>query len=328
MRALILAAGRGERFQPFTERVPKPAIPFLNVPIMGFPMFYLEEVGLTELVVNTHHLPAEIQAMVQGLIRSDVKVHFSHETPEILGSGGGLAQAAKFFSTGEEILIANADAVALFPSTRILGELYRRHRDTKALATLLVCPFPLVKEKLGGVYVDSQGKVVNFSKQNLTNILARPWHFTGYIVVSSQLLNGLTTQPSNILYDVLLPMIQQGARVSALCVSDIHWFETGNLADYLSATEASLKILTGSSWAAQCLQRVLTRFTPEWRKGFRQEGAIELVACPRPSSLNVTGFAVMGPGVRIEENVNLTRAVISGKAVLGQGQAIIDDLIL
>jgi len=329
MRALILAAGRGERLRPLTDKIPKPAIPFLNIPIIGFPLFYLEQAGLSELAVNTHHLPEQIRATVGALANPATRVYFSHEPGEILGSGGGLAKAAAMFGEGGEILIANADAVALFPSARVLTELVRRHRETRALATLLVCHFPPTREKMGGVYVGSGERVVTFSKKDLYGVDGKPWHFTGYMVVSPELLDGLNTGPSNILYDVLLAKIQAGALVSALCAPDVYWFETGNPADYLSATGKCLEILTqDGTWAEQCLEKILDRFTPDWEAGFHHDGAIELLATPRPRDLHVTHFAVAGPQVKLHEGVALTRAVLAGNASPAAGQAVTDQILI
>ena len=58
MKAMLLSAGYGNRFKPHTNKVAKPAIPFLNIPMLGYPIYYLEQIGIEKLAINTHYLPA------------------------------------------------------------------------------------------------------------------------------------------------------------------------------------------------------------------------------------------------------------------------------
>ena len=57
MRAMILTAGLGTRLRPITDRYAKPAVPFLNVPLLCYPLELMRELGAKRLVLNTHHLP-------------------------------------------------------------------------------------------------------------------------------------------------------------------------------------------------------------------------------------------------------------------------------
>ncbi|MCB0350245.1 MAG: hypothetical protein KDD38_03620 [Bdellovibrionales bacterium] len=114
MNALMLSAGLGTRFRPVTDRVAKPAIPFLNVPLLGYSLYYLENlfsenlgVGINDkscrlenLVLNTHHLPASVEGAANCLTHGqDYRVLFSFE-PEILGSGGGILKARELLGAG------------------------------------------------------------------------------------------------------------------------------------------------------------------------------------------------------------------------------------
>ncbi|MEK6556075.1 MAG: sugar phosphate nucleotidyltransferase, partial [Bdellovibrionota bacterium] len=94
MKAMILTAGLGTRFRPHTDKLAKPALPFLNIPLMGYSLFHLESLGIKDLVLNLHHLPQTIRAVAaqcttQGSLSSNsnppYKIHFSDETSMILG---------------------------------------------------------------------------------------------------------------------------------------------------------------------------------------------------------------------------------------------------
>ena len=59
--AVILAAGLGLRMRPLTERIPKPALPFLNRPILHWTLEALAAAGVRRVFVNLHHLPQAVK---------------------------------------------------------------------------------------------------------------------------------------------------------------------------------------------------------------------------------------------------------------------------
>src|SRR6187402_2717354 len=97
MKAMILCAGLGTRLRPHTEKLAKPAIPFLNIPLLGYSLFHLETLGLSTLVANTHHLPETVKkAALFATVGSKYKTFFTEEQPEILSSGGGIWRAEQY----------------------------------------------------------------------------------------------------------------------------------------------------------------------------------------------------------------------------------------
>ena len=84
--AVVLAAGFCERLRPITLDVPKPAVHFLNRPLVCHLLDSLAEYGVKRVFVNTHHLPEKIVEAASPF-RDRMEVVFSHE-PEILGTAG------------------------------------------------------------------------------------------------------------------------------------------------------------------------------------------------------------------------------------------------
>ena len=92
MRALILAAGRGERMRPLTDAVPKPLLCAGGRPLLQWQVERLVAGGFTELVVNHSHLGDQIEAAFGDGARFGARIRYSHE-PRALETAGGVAQA-------------------------------------------------------------------------------------------------------------------------------------------------------------------------------------------------------------------------------------------
>ena len=65
-RAMVLAAGRGERMRPLTERLPKPLIEVRGKAMLDWALDHLAAAGIAQAVVNLYHLGAQIEAHVSG----------------------------------------------------------------------------------------------------------------------------------------------------------------------------------------------------------------------------------------------------------------------
>ncbi len=262
MRGMIFCAGLGERLRPLTARVAKPAVRFLNVPMLGYPLFWLEQLGLDRLVINTHYLPGTVEAAAESLVSWAYELKFVNESPDILGSGGAIWNARDLLSGEGDFVTANADAVMLMNRRSVLREMLESHRRSQALATLLVCEKPGAGVEFPGVWMDARDAVVQFGKGQQAGL--RCLHFAGIMIFSEDLLSKLPAGPSNILYDVLLKEIGAGARVNGW-VEPMYWYETGRPEDYLAATKDCLDMLFTDEGARWHLVDILDRFSPGWR---------------------------------------------------------------
>ncbi len=243
MKAMILAAGLGTRLRPLTDRWPKPAIPFLNVPLFFYSYELMREVGLTEVVVNIHHLPEQIVELCRIV---DNSVQISNEAAQILGSGGAVWKAREWLEGEENFLLANGDEVILPRQSRCLSRLVERHRETGALATLLVMRHHEVGAKFGGVWCDGEHRVLGFGKcppagdGALGDGVSVGLHYVGVMCLSSRIFRYLPDGESNILYDGVMAGIRNGEKVLAF-EEELDWFETGNPTDFLHASRVCLQ---------------------------------------------------------------------------------------
>lgn len=106
MKALVLAAGFGKRLGKITTEVPKPLIKVGEKPILGFCLDELWNAGITDVVINTHHLAPQIDEFVKKY-KTELIINLSHEE-KLLGTAGTLKRHIDFLSD-EDFLVMHAD---------------------------------------------------------------------------------------------------------------------------------------------------------------------------------------------------------------------------
>src|SRR4030095_11545676 len=136
MKAIILAAGYGERLWPLTADRTKPALPVLGKPLVGYTAEYLAGFGITEVVVNLHHKPDSVRRSLGDGSQFGVTLKYVHE-PVILGTGGALDNARALLE-GDTFVVVNGKLITDLD----LKSALEVHRQEKALATLVLRPNP------------------------------------------------------------------------------------------------------------------------------------------------------------------------------------------
>jgi mannose-1-phosphate guanylyltransferase len=250
MNVMLLAAGEGTRLRPYTESAPKPAIPFLSVPLACYSLALLDQMKIDRLVVNTHHLPVQIQKLFGQLHPQWRDLRFSSEEQGLLGSGGGIHKAYEHLKGSGDFFVLNGDEVILPHQSGLLEEMLSFHRWHKGIATLLTMEHPEVGQQFGGAWLSEGTKVQCFSKKAPGPQAPRGLHFTGVLLLSERVAKYFKNQMEveNILYETLTSAMQAGEEVHAFeCQTE--WFETGNPKDFMKATESCLNVLA-QTWSS------------------------------------------------------------------------------
>lgn len=330
MNVMLLAAGEGTRLRPYTLTLPKPAIPFLNVPLAAHVLRFLQNVPLTKLVVNTFHLAPQIERLFHKLPHRAEQLFFSHESGAILGSGGGLGKARSHFKGGGDFILMNADEIILPEDLHVLEKAIAHHKKTKALATILVMEHPEAGGKFGAVWADANNKVKTFGKERPATG-EKPWHFIGVQILSEKVFDYIPLQgESNILYDALVGGMLRGELVETYPIK-CQWFETGNPTDFLEATRACADILfKGASAEKSSLELSFQNYLSskmqlqKWKSAdlmFSSEAVID-------PSCTLKGFVCVGEGSRIAENCVLENVVVGTGVLVPAGTQASNTLLL
>lgn len=130
IRAILLAAGRGERMRPLTDSVPKAAVPILDVPMGAWGLASLRRT-VGHVVVNASWLSADVEAALGG---ADVEILQEH--PEPYGTGGTLKALEP--RLGERVLVHNCDLLTDLDPGRLLAA----HDRSGAAGTIAVVDVP------------------------------------------------------------------------------------------------------------------------------------------------------------------------------------------
>lgn len=114
VKAMILAAGRGERMRPLTDVLPKPLITVKGRPLIDYPLEKLAAAGVREVVINLGYRGAALRRHVGSGKRYALRVSYSDEGEPPLESGGGILRALPMLGENPFLLV-NADVYSDFP---------------------------------------------------------------------------------------------------------------------------------------------------------------------------------------------------------------------
>lgn len=179
--ALVLTAGLGTRLRPLSFVRAKAAVPVAGQPLITRILRQLRAAGVTDAVLNLHHLPHTLTRLVGDGSDLDMRVRYSWEMP-VLGSAGGPRQALPLLGAST-FLIANGDTLTDVD----IGALLAAHRRSGALVTMATVPNS-EPQKYGGVVVAEDGAVTGFATRGSSQA---SYHFVGLQVAEREAFTSL-----------------------------------------------------------------------------------------------------------------------------------------
>lgn len=309
LRGVVLCAGLGLRLRPLTATVPKPLLPIRGRSPLDRTLQCLEDVGCEAAAINLHHLGDSIRSAV-GEKRGSLEIVYSEE-PEILGTLGALARLRRFVEEADYVFLVNGDSLCAWP----LGALLERHRETGALATLLLHGTADV-EAFGGVGVDERDFITSFPGGPPSPRTASSRVFAGAHVFSAPLLDGVEARFSCIIQDLYIPALKRGDLLQGLA-ADLQWHDLGTPRRYL---EAGLAGSDAEGWTSPSAV-VDPASQVEWSA--IEGGAVVERRCTITRSLVLAGAivragsivadSILGPGVSLPERTRVESAMVTAE---------------
>lgn len=175
MKAMILSAGFGTRLIPYTDTLPKALVRYRDIPMINYQIERLKNLGVKEIAVNAHHLPEKIIEYFSNN-HFGVKVNVIVEN-EILGTGGGILNAIKFFKDEEYFLVINADIETDFDIEKLIAH-YKLYHPFATLA---------VQKRKATKYLEFDSEMKLVGRQNKNSQEKDLFAFNGIHIISNRI---------------------------------------------------------------------------------------------------------------------------------------------
>ncbi len=187
-RALILAAGRGERMRPLSDRTPKPLLKVRGRSLIEWHLLALARAGVREVVVNTAWLEDQIVTALGDGSRFDLSLRYSMEGRDhggALETAGGIATALPLLVDGDAdcFWLVSADIHA--PDFSFNTDRAMAFAEGDDLARLWLVPNPAY-HPAGDFTLDAAGRVTR-------NATARPWTYANIALCRAALVDGVAS---------------------------------------------------------------------------------------------------------------------------------------
>ncbi len=316
MKAVLLAAGEGQRLQPITSTRPKHLIKLAGKPILQYCLDAVKTAGITEVIIITHYMSDKIQAYFGDGSNQGLKISYV-EQKEILGTGNA-ASVAEPYVTGEFVLIYG-DLLFAQDAVKQAVDLYRSAKPDAVMAVV-----PVDKPESYGIIEFGEGKKLKQivekpeagkAPSNLAN--------AGVYVFSSQVFEKLRNVKKSVrgeweLTDALTMLAAEGKTVLVAELAKDAWFDVGRPWDLLDANVWALKrmepqVLGRIEQGAHLIGPVYVAESARVRSGAYIEGPVF-----------IDEEADVGPNCFVRSGTRLGRKTRVGNAVEIKNSLIMD----
>ncbi len=288
---MVLAAGRGERMQPLSLVLPKPALPLPGGPVIASALRLAASAGLETIVVNTWYLAEKMAAAARSVDTGGTALAFSPED-SLMGTAGGLALARDrgLFGSDGPVLVVNGDGVLDFD----LQPLLEHHLNSNDRVSLALLPH-LDPTRWSRVLLDKAAVVSKILPPGRPARGEAPFLYPGVMAVSREAIEGLPTTPGQTPEKLWWPAMADD-RLGGIVVPG-RWREVGTPEDY----------------RVECVER---------RGGPAIDPSAEMAASAQVSRSFIGRDAVLGEGAVVESSV------VAEGAVVGAGARVSESVLL
>lgn len=150
MKAMILAAGRGERMRPLTDHIPKPLLEVGGKALIEYHLLALQQSGVKDVIINHAWLGEKIEARLGSGDQYGLRIQYSPEVPAALETAGGIVQALPRLGQ-EPFIVINGDIWCDYPIQKLPNQL-------EGLAYLVMVSNPSHNPQ-GDFYLASDGQL-------------------------------------------------------------------------------------------------------------------------------------------------------------------------
>jgi len=197
MKALMLAAGTGQRLGEITKKIPKPMIEVFGKPVLEHNINTLKKSGVTDIFINLHHLPEVITNYFNTGLEWGVNIHYTYED-ELLGTSGAVKNHSKFFE--EKFFVVYGDN--LFHEEIDLSKLIGFHEASNSDFTIGLCEVSDISLS-GIIELNEDQKVTGIIEKPQTEGVVSGWVNAGIYLIESKIVSLIPEGYSDFSNDVI-----------------------------------------------------------------------------------------------------------------------------
>lgn len=234
MKAFILAAGLGTRLRPLTETIPKPLVPIAGQPLLAYHLDHLAEFGITEVRINTHYLPQQMEEFVAEYMAQQpnrLTISTIYE-PELLGSAGTIAANQSWLGDDEPFLVIYSDNLTDIDYEKLLNH----HNESDATITI-ASYYEAYPEQKGIIEHDDNLVISNFIEKPQPDQITSNYANAGIYVIDPSIFD-LLSQLDHTVLDFghhVFPFLLQNGNPMQVYQMDETLLDIGNLENYTKA---------------------------------------------------------------------------------------------
>ncbi len=324
VKGFILAAGFGQRMRPITETVPKPLLPVGNLPLIGYALKLLAHHGITDVIVNVHHLGKLLKESLGDGANFGVSITYSEEE-EILGTGGGLKKMHALLED-DTFVVVNSDTVLDLDLAAVIAA----HRANEALATMVLRQDPRQGE-FGQIEIEQDGRVRKILGQGVAKAPVQPYMFAGVHVLEPRFLEYIPPDVQTCIMRYAYTKALNNNEPLYGATMDGYWSDAGTPERYFQvnadALSQGVKLryadpLGGYAIAPKRAVAEVVRmgYNVDFGSGVEIRPPVLLGDGTRIGDNAIVGpFAVVGPRVQIGKDARLANVIILDGARIDAG---------
>ncbi len=220
MKAIILAAGKGERIKEISKFTPKPMFLYKGKPIIQYNIELCKKYGITDIYVNTHHHSNQIQEYLGKGEKLDVKITYSFEE-DLLGTSGALLNFKNFLQDAPFFVIYS-DQICDFD----LNELIKKYNDNNGIG---VIAFHYREDIIhsGVAEFDSNMKIIRFIEKPKPDETDSHWVNAGIYYLNPAIFDFVPAGTSDFGKDIFPELLKKQQNLFGVCKNkEVKVFDT------------------------------------------------------------------------------------------------------
>jgi NDP-sugar pyrophosphorylase family protein len=222
MKAIILAAGKGERFREVTNEIPKPMLIYKDKPVLAHNILLCKKYGITDLYINLHHLPDCMRDFFDDGSAFGVNIKYSYED-ELLGTSGAVRKIADDFWKDDKnnFFVLYGDNYSDLDLS-LLKKKFERENPLGVIAF----HYREDVSSSGVALFDENGKIKEFIEKPKTDV-GTNWVNAGIYYFNPEILNFIPEGYSDFGKDIFPELMKKNQSLYGVCYKDgVLYFDT------------------------------------------------------------------------------------------------------